>query len=138
MPVETSVDSPPRIPPRRLWFGSVGAAVAWALQGFTCFQIAVEACASGTGYWGPLSPAGVRILIGCVSAAYLAVAAASCFISYQNWKRLTEARGLMEAEGYGREEYMALAGIFVGITAGVGLIWSGLPPIFCNVCNTFR
>ncbi len=138
MPVETTIDRSPRIWPPRLWFGAAGAAVAWALQGFTCFLISTQACKNGTGSWGPLSPIGVRILIGCVSAAYLAVALASCFVSYQNWRSLSDTRSLKNAEGYGREEYMALVGIFVGAIVGVGLIWSGIPPFFCDVCNTFR
>jgi hypothetical protein len=137
MPVETTIHRSPRIPPGRLWFGAAGAAVAWALQGFTCFQLAVQACKDGSGSWGPLSPIGVRILIGGVSLAYLAVALASGFVSYRNWRSLSD-RGVMQAEGYGREEYMALAGMFVGLTASVGLIWSGIPPIFVNVCNTLR
>lgn len=138
MPAETTFDRAHRIPAFRLWFGATGAAVAWALQGFTCFLIATQACADGTGRWGPLPPLAVRILIGCVSAAYLAVAAASGLVSYQNWRGLTDARRLAQTEAYGREEYMALAGVFVAATAGVGLIWSGIPPIFCSVCNTFR
>lgn len=125
------------IPPGRLWFGAVAAAVAWALQGFTCFILATQACKTGTGYLGPLGPTAVRILIGCVSAAYLAVAIASCLVSYRNWRSLPH-RPLMQAEAEGREEYMALVGVFVGITAAVGLIWSGLSPIFFTSCNTFR
>jgi hypothetical protein len=138
MPVETTADRSPRIPPARLWFGAAGAAAAWALQGFTCFTMAVQACKDGTGSWGPLSPVGVRVLIGCVSLAYLAVALASGFVSYRNWRGLSDGRHLMQAEGYGREEYMALVGIFVGLTASVGLIWASMGPIFCNVCTTYR
>jgi hypothetical protein len=138
MPVETSSNQSTRIPPGRLWFGAAGAAVAWALQGFTCFILATQACKTGTGYLGPLSPTLVRVLIGCVSAAYLVVAAASGIFSYKNWRILAQQRKLLEAEAYGREEYMALTGTFVGLTAVVGLIWSSIPPIFFSSCNTFR
>ena len=137
MPIETTTNPSQGIPPRRLWFGAVGAAVAWALQGLTCFLISTQACADGTGHWGPLSPVAVQILIGVVSAGYLFIAVASAFVSYRNWRILSDRR-LMEAEGYGREEYMALVGIFVGATTVVGLIWSGIPPFFVSVCNTVR
>ena len=125
------------IPPGRLWFGAVAAAIAWALQGFTCFILATQACKTGTGYLGALGPTAVRVLIGCVSAAYLAIAVAACVVSYQNWRTLEHTR-LMQAEAEGREAYMALTGVFVGITATVGLIWSGIPPLFFTSCNTFR
>ena len=138
MPTESTYDRPHRIGPVRLWFGAVGGAVAWALQGFTCFTMAAQACKDGPGNWGPFSPTAVRVLIGCVSAAYLAVALAACYISYQNWRALADGRRFMEAEGYGREEYMALAGVLVGLTASVGLIWASIPPIFVSSCNTFR
>lgn len=138
MPVETTVERSPRIPPGKLWFGATGAAIAWALQGFTCFIMAVQACKTGTGTWGPFSPAAVRILLGGVSLAYLAVALLSGWVSYKNWRSLSEERRLMQTEAYGREEYMALAGIFVGLTASLGLVWSGMGPIFCSVCDIYR
>lgn len=134
MPTEITTDHSNRIRPARLWFGAVGSVVAWALQGFTCFEIAVQACRPG----GPLSPTGFRVLIGCVSAAYLAVAIAAALVSYQNWRTLSDAHDLMQAEGYGREEYMALAGVFVGVATIIGLVWAGIPAGFFDVCNTFR
>jgi hypothetical protein len=137
MPADTISERSPRIPPGRLWFGAVGAAVAWALQGFTCFLLSTQACANGTGHWGPLSGAGVRILLGCVAAAYLAAGVASGWVSYRNWRQLADSRPLLAAEGYGREEYMALAGVIVGVTAGVGLVWAAMAPIFENVCTTY-
>lgn len=125
------------IPPGRLWFGAVAAAVAWSLQGFTCFILSTQACKTGTGYLGSLGPTAVRILIGCVSAAFLAVAVAAGIVSYRNWQAFAHRR-LLEAEAEDREEYMALAGVFVAVTAVVGLIWASIPPIFFTSCNTFR
>lgn len=137
MLVQGTSDQQMHIPPGRLWFGAAAAAVAWSLQGFTCFILSVQACKAGTGYLGPLGPTAARIVIGCVSAVYLAIAAASGIVSYQNWRKLAD-RSLLEAEAEGREEYMALIGVFVGMTAVVGLIWASIPPIFFSSCNTFR
>ena len=77
-------------------------------------------------------------MIGLVSLAFLGAAAASCLISYLNWRALSEQRHLSQAEGYAREDYMALVGVFVGVTTVLGLIWSGISPIWCDVCNTYR
>jgi hypothetical protein len=138
MPLETTFDQSQRLSPGRLWFGAAGAAIAWALQGFTCFMISTQACADFTDSWGPLSGTGVRILIGCVTAGYLAAAAAATIVSYRNWRQISDHRRLIDAEGIGREQYMALGGVFVGAASVLGLIWAGIPPIFFNVCNTFR
>jgi hypothetical protein len=139
MPVQSAAsDQTHFIPPRRLWFGATGAAVAWALQGFTCFQIAVQACANGTGSWGPLSGLGVRLLLGVVTLAFLIVAGAAGVISYRSWRTVTESRELMQAEGHDWQAYVALAGVFASVTCSVGLIWAGIPPIFFEVCNTIR
>ncbi len=126
------------IPSGRLWFGAAGAAIAWALQGFTCFEIAVQACKDGGSSWGSLSGLGVRVLLGVVTAAYLGIASASGVVSYMNWRSLVENRHLFQAEGIGREEYMALTGVFVGAATVLGLIWAGIPPLFLDVCNTYR
>ena len=139
MPVETSASHRiQRIPPGRLWFGTTAAAVAWAVQGFTCFEIAVQACADGTDSWGPLSGLGVRILLGCLTLGFIAVAVAAGIVSYRTWTILAESRHLMQDEGLGREDYMALVGMFSSLACVVGLIWAGIPPIFFEVCNTIR
>ena len=138
MPVETTTETSQRIPPGRLWFGAAGGAIAWALQGFVCFEIAVQACKDGTGNWGPLSGPAVRILLGCVSLGFLVIAAASGYVSYHNWRTLSERRRIMQAEALGREEFMALIGAFVGLAAVVGLIWSGLPAIWIPTCSSYR
>lgn len=139
MPVESAASGPTRIiPPGRLWFGVTGAAVAWAVQGFTCFQIAIQACANGTGSWGPLSGLGVRLLIGFLTVGFLIVAAAAGLVSYRNWRTISETRDVMQAEGHDWQAYLGLAGVFVSVTCVVGLIWAGIPPIFFEVCNTIR
>ena len=138
MSVETTSGQRRQIPPVRLWFGSTGAAVAWALQGSVCFLIATQACASGTGNWGPLSGPGVRILTGCITIGFLVMAALSGFVSYRNWRTLCGQRRLLDAEGIGRQEFMAIAGVFVGTASVIGLIWAGIPSIFIPTCVNFR
>lgn len=138
MTVQTTSDRVQHIPPRRLWFGATGGAIAWALQGFVCFLITTQACADGSADWGPMSGMGVRVLLGCITLGFLLVAAASAWVSYRNWRMLAEQRHLMNAEGVGREQFMALIGVFVGTACVVGLIWAGIPSFFIDVCNSFR
>lgn len=138
MNVQTTSGEWEHVPPGRLWFGATGAAIAWAVQGFTCFLISTQACANGRGSWGPLSPLGVRIVLGCVAFGFLSIAAASTLVSYSNWRHLSEQRRLLQDEGLAREDFMSLTGIFVGAACIIGLVWAGIPPIFFEVCNTWR
>lgn len=138
MAVETTTQHTHHIPPGRLWFGTTGAAIAWAVQGFTCFLISTQECADGTGSWGPLSGTGVRVLLICLTAGFLAVAAAATVVSYRNWRELSEHHHLMQAEGIGREQFMAIGGVFIGAASVIGLIWAGIAPIFLPACSSFR
>lgn len=133
--------SPPsqRISQTQLWFGACAAAAALAVQGFASFQIAVQACKDGhLGYWGPFSPAGVRVLLGIVTAFLLAVSIAGGILSYRNWRAASEQPRILEAEGRSREAFMALVGLFVTAACVIGIIWAGLPAAFLHTCVTAR
>jgi len=127
-----------RLPQKRLWFGTAAAAAAWAIQGFVCFLISTQACANGEGVLGPLSPAGVRVLLGCITTGLLAVAIWGGVTSFHNWRAISERRRLTQSEGYGREEFMSLIGVFVTFTLGVGIVWAGIPMILLGVCVNSR
>ncbi len=127
-----------RIPERRLWFGACGAAVAWALHGFTCFLISTQACQDGRGDLGPLPAGAVRVVLGFVTLGLLGVAVAAGLVSYSNWRRLSEQRSLLEDQALGREDFMALVGIFVSAAFIVGIIWAGIPLIVIDVCVNAR
>jgi hypothetical protein len=138
MSVQTTYEQSHHIPAGRLWFGAAGAGIAWALQGFTCFQIATQACASGSGHWWPIPRVDVRILLVCVTLAYLLVAAASGIVSYFNWRALADRQKFIQAEGIPRENFMALTGAFVSAASVVGLIWAGIPFFLIPVCSSYR
>lgn len=138
MNVWTFTGHPTHIPQGRLWFGACGGAAAWALHGFTCFLISAQACKDGTGYLGPLSPPAVRTLLAVITLAYLTVAITAGWVSWSNWRRLTEHRELIHDEAPAREEFMALVGVFVNSVFVIGIIWAGLPLIWLNVCVSAR
>lgn len=141
-PMSTQAQSPPnatgRIPQGRLWFGMCAGAVAWAIQGFTCFLISTQACKNGLGNLGSIPPGGVRILLGVISLILLAAAVAGGMTSFRNWREVSEHRHLTEAEGRGREAFMSLLGVFVSVAFVVGIIWAGLPAILIDVCINAR
>ncbi len=127
-------DSPSRISQRRLWFGSTAAAVAWALHGAACVILASQACVTGVGNLGSLSPPGVRWLLAGITIGLLAIAIIGGSVSFRNWIHLAAQNDLVHAEGRGREQFMALVGIFVSLAFVIGIVWAGLPLIFLDIC----
>jgi hypothetical protein len=136
---QASTVPPHRISQLRLWFGACAAAPALAIQGFACFLIAIQACKDGhVGDWGSLSAAGVRGVLGAVTAFLLAVAIAGGVVSFRNWQIVSEQQRVLEAEGRLREAFMALIGVFVSVSCAIGIIWTGIPSAFLNTCVTAR
>ena len=138
MPTQTLSGPHLHIPRGSLWFGTAGAAVAWAWHGVICEVISSEACRNNIGSLGPLSPVGVRWLLAGITLGFLAIATAGGIVSYRNWQRVAETRDLMHAEGPQREQFMSLAGIFVSVAFVVGIIWAGLTLIFLDICMKAR
>jgi hypothetical protein len=67
-----------------------------------------------------------------------AIAIVAGVMSYRNWRRLSGHVRLMQAEGTGSREYMALLGVFISITLGVGIIWLGIPLAILSLCVRTR
>ena len=40
----------------------------------------------------------------------------------------------MRSHAVERQTYMAMAGMIMTVTMGIGIIWLALPPIFLNIC----
>ena len=138
MPAQIASDPPSRISPRSLWFGTTAAAIGWALHGTICEIISSEACRNNVGNLGTLSPLGVRWLLAGITIVFLAIAVTGGLTSFRNWIQLAEHHDLVRAEGFGREQFMALGGIFVSATFVIGIIWAGLPLIFLDICMKAR
>ena|SRR6185437_2307902 len=138
MPAVLSSHSGADISQRSLWFGATAAAIAWALEGAISEVIASEACRTNTGSWGPLSPGGTKVVLGLVVLVALAVSVAASLVSFRNWRRLSETPDLMSAEAVRRGQFMGLIGVFAGIALTIGIVWSGLPLIFLDVCVKAR
>jgi hypothetical protein len=136
MPTQTaSVD---HVSSRKLWFGTTAAAVAWALQNTICEIIASKACQNNVGNWGPISPGGVRWLMGGVTIIALAVAVAAGITSVRIWRPLSDEPDAVHAEGRRRVQFMSLVGMFASVAFVVGILWSGIPLIILETCVKAR
>lgn len=131
----TRVDS---IKPRRLWFGLSASAAAWAALGFIDIVIEWKACTHYDDFGLPVAHPMARILYVIISVTLFATALAAGSISYRNWRVLSHRSDLLGAEGVERREFMALLGIFVSITLGMGILWLTLPPLIFELCGRAR
>lgn len=122
----------------RLWFGFAGSAVAWLALGITDCLITWQACLGREQYAGARFEPGIKWLYLAFTLALLITALWSGVVSFRNWRALSRAPGLSDAEGRGREEYMALVGVFVSLTLGIGIIWLGIPIAILDLCVRAR
>lgn len=126
------------IPPPRLWFGFSASAIAWGSLGVIDILILWRACTHYGNFGSPVSHPGARILYGIVSVVLLATAVVAGVASWRNWRVLSGRSRLLDAEGVDRREFMALVGIFVSITMGMGILWLTLPPFIFELCGRAR
>ncbi len=126
------------VSPTRLWFGFAGSAGAWIALGIIDILITWQACVGKEQYGAGQIEPGFRLLYVLLTLALFATAITAGIISYRNWRELSRERSLREAEGRGREEYMALAGVFISLTLGVGIIWLAIPLAIIDMCVRAR
>ncbi|HUK49296.1 MAG TPA: hypothetical protein VLW06_16955 [Terriglobales bacterium] len=131
---KANLPGPEDVSPKRLWFGFSGAALAWILAGFLDATLAWFACIGGEGGSPVFSTTGMRILLGFISFGLLAMATAGGLISFSNWRKLSRSESFIEAEGRGRKQFMALLGVVISITLGVGIIWFSIPVYLLGIC----
>lgn len=118
----------------RLWFGTITAAISWTLLGCIDILINWRACQHQEQYGIPPPEVGPRLLIGCLALILLAIVFIAGVTSYRNWQQLTREGNLMRTHAVERREYMAVAGLIMTVTLGIGIVWLALPPIFLNIC----
>jgi hypothetical protein len=126
------------VPARRLWFGVVASTVAWFGLGLADMFITWRACVHQEQFGGPSSHPAARVLYFICWLCLIGLTAAAGTVSYRNWHRLTAVTSLLSAEAYDREEFMALAGLFISVTLGAGLVWLCIPLFILEMCLRAR
>jgi hypothetical protein len=137
-PPPTELDDPrgqePRIENRRLWFGFVTSAVCWTALGCLDILITWRACIYQEDYGLPSHPTSATVLYLTASVLLLALTIAAGVISYRNWQVLSRSHDLLQSPAVERSEFMAVLGVIISITLGVGIVLLALPPFFLSLC----
>lgn len=122
------------ISPARLWFGFVGAAVAWVLAGLINAILAWLACIGGDAGTAFFTQTGIRIVLGIITFVMLGLDVAAGIVAFQNWRMLSRQKDFVEAEARPRQEFMAVFGVIVSTTLGAGIIWFVIPIYIIRMC----
>lgn len=123
-----------KVSPRPLWFGFITSVAAWTMLGCLDILVTWRACQHQENFGMPAPHPYIRLLYGVLAVALLAVSVSSGVISYRNWQRLSVQKEFIEAQGVERHEFMAVLGVIITVTLGMGAFWLALPPIFLDIC----
>ncbi|MGE3958373.1 MAG: hypothetical protein AB7H96_16800 [Vicinamibacterales bacterium] len=117
-----------RVHTGRLWFGLLAAPAAWVAQGALGWFFGERICTA-------MSVGTVRLVIGAVSIAALAIVGAALLTGWRSWQASTDRTGI---EGWDRVTFMAMGGVLVSASFLVGTLWAGLSPMFIDACGGMR
>jgi hypothetical protein len=131
---QTQVETRQPVSSNRLWFGFAGAAAAWVLAGLLNVLLAWQACMGGEAGSFIFTQTGIRVVLGIITFALLAVAVVAGLISFRNWRDLSREPDFLEAEGRSRKEFMAIFGVVVSASLTMGLIWFAIPIYVISMC----
>ena len=119
----------------RLWFGLATPAAAWVSLGCMDILITWRLCMEPEQFGGSAMHPAVRLLYIAIAAALLVLGVAAGIVSYRNWRALSGGREFLEAKATDRREFMALLGVFVSVTLGMGMLWLAVPPFIIQICT---
>ncbi len=129
---------PVTIGSRRLWFGLVTAAVCWFGLGIAEMFITWRACLHNEEFGNASTHSPLTAAAFVVTFFLIGMVATGGFLSYRDWRRLSTQKSLLDAEGRGHREFIALIGIYISVTLGVGMVWMGLPLFILRLCARVR
>lgn len=138
MASETTIRPESRVSEARLWFGVAMGFFGWHLAGvagmFINWRAGLHNEAFGNAHSEPWAYAAAFCSIGLL----LLLTIIAGITAHRSWRRLSDERNILEAEGRGRKDYMAQLGVFVSFTLGVGIVWILIPHFILQYCLRVR
>jgi hypothetical protein len=120
------------------WFGVTGSIFAWFALGFADIVITWRTCLNPEQFGGTGPHPLARVLYFASTLTLFAIAVIAGAACYQNWRRLTGLPKLLQAEGRERNEFLVLAGMFISLTLGAGIVWLCIPLFIVQMCIRAR
>ena len=120
------------------WFGVAVSVLAWIALGISDVFITWRACLHSELFGGAGNSPNARILYLVITLVLAGLAVMAGVSSYRNWKKFSDRRALLRAEGKERTEFVALAGLFMSFTLGFGMLWFCLPLFVIQICLRAR
>lgn len=129
---------PPEVSSRRLWFGLLAAALSWFGLGIADVLITWRACLHQEQFGAASEHPALTMLNIALFALLLLIAIVAGFVSFTNWKRLSRQNRIFAAEATASREFLAMVGVFISVTLGLGIVWLGAPLLILQLCLRIR
>lgn len=134
------------VPPRRLWFGLLGAPAAWLVTEFLGYVLAARSCEAGRNGINAYGVGRPALVVGVLALIMFAVAAIAAWVATGSLRQLGAWPGGLTADGrngarsaaWGRARFMALAGVLAGALFALGIVLIALPPFLVRACSEAR
>jgi hypothetical protein len=125
-------------PRGRLFFLVATPALAWSAQGLLGWYIASLACQRHHARLGSLSAGGTRALLLVLSLVALGASLAALATAWRDRRRFAGEDSSPAATLWESIDFLATAGILMGVALSIGIFWAGLPSILVQVCGEIR
>lgn len=127
------------VPLGLLWFGLLGAPLAWSLQLLIGYAFSANRCFPGTQLQLHTPTTGINTALVVMTVVALLIAAAAGVTAWRSWKATHHEEGGKEEEalevGEGRTRFMALSGMLLSVLFGLAVFFSGLSPFVVPACG---
>lgn len=137
MPDRTDNNETPAPKQSRLWFGLTGSATAWMLLLIIDLILAWKMCSEQPNGFDEVTVGWIVYLMGAVTVVMFAITIYAGVMSFRDFERVSNV-SIKRSEGTGREEFMALGGVFLSICMSLGILWLGLPFLVLHICTRAR
>jgi hypothetical protein len=128
--------SPPGI---KIWYGILGAPVAFATEELLGWLLSAATCPSGSplGYGGYPIITNAREILYAVCGAALLVSLGAFYAGVSEW-RLSRDRGITSIESRRRPDFLAAAAMLVSAVFTLGVLWMSVPIFWLPQCQVMR
>lgn len=124
-------------PSRTLWLALLGAPLIWGAQELLCWWLTDYACAPSGRNMQVFGYAGLRAWTLAISIVALVCALWCVWIGWRAWHQ-TQAGEREPLLGKTRQQYLAGVTLLVAVSFTVGVVLTGMGPVFLNVCERWR